>query len=142
MSVPGSIPASFKAPPKREPFTKAYWDGLSEGRITLQVCGDCGKITHPPGPLCVHCLSDRVAYQPASGLGTVYAFTISHRPLHEEFRKDVPYTVALVDLDEGPRIMTWLVNCGEGEPRIGMRVKATFERVSEDSSLHRFVPHR
>ena len=140
MPVPGSIPASFKAPPKREPFTKAYWDGLRQGRLMLQVCGDCAKITHPPGPVCAHCLSGNITYKAASGRGTVYAFTVSHRPLHEEFRKDVPYTVALVDLEEGVRIMTWLVNCPPEGAKIGMRCEAIFESISDGTSLHRFRP--
>ena len=140
MPVPHTVPTSFKAPPVRELFTKAYWDGLNHGKLMLQVCGDCARITHPPGPVCSSCLSDNVTYREAKGLGTVYAFTVSHRPLHEEFKKDLPYVVALVDLDEGVRIMTWLVGCKPEDMRIGMRVKATYERITDEIALHRFQP--
>ncbi len=135
-----SIPHSFKAPAKRDRFTAAYWAGLREHKLMLQTCKDCGKITHPPGPLCTSCLSDKVEYRPASGRATLYAFTISHRPLHEEFRADLPYVVALVDLDEGVRIMTWIKDCQPEDLRIGMRVEIFFEKITDEVTLHRFRP--
>lgn len=140
MNKVSSLPASFKAPAKRERFTEAYWAGARKHQLMLQTCRTCEKLTHPPGPLCKHCLSDEIDHRPASGLATVYAYTISHRPLHEEFKADLPYVVALVDLDEGVRIMTWIVDCKHEDLRIGMRVQVCFERITDDITLHRFRP--
>jgi len=135
-----SIPDSFKAPAKRDRFTQAYWAGLREHKFMLQTCKRCKKITHPPGPLCSWCLSNEVEYKPASGLATVYAFTVSHRPLHEEFRADLPYIVALVDLEEGVRIMTWIKDCKEEDLKVGMKVEVFFEQINDEVTLHRFRP--
>lgn len=139
-TAPASVPHSFKAPSKRERFTRAYWDGLRQGKLMLQTCRSCGKISHPPSPVCTHCLSTDIDHRPASGRAKVYAFTISHRPLHAEFQPDLPYVVALVDLEEGVRIMTWLVDCPHDQLKIGMDVEACYEKITDEVTLHRFRP--
>lgn len=140
MAIPASVPQSFKAPSRREPFTRAYWEGMKRGEFVLQTCPHCQTITHPPSPVCTGCLATDKTYRTASGRGTLYAFTVSYRPLHEEFKPDLPYVVALVDLEEGVRVMSWVTGCAPEALRIGMALEAWYEPIDGEVTLHRFRP--
>jgi uncharacterized protein len=130
---------NFKAPAKSS-AAAAWWDGAKRGVLVLQHCEDCGAITHPPNAACTTCLSTSQRYEAASGQGEVYSYTVTTRPMHEEFVADAPYVVAYVRLDEGVTIATWLRDVEPGPDLIGKRVRAVFERIDDDTYLHRFVP--
>jgi len=130
----------FKSPATRSPHSKAYWEGLQNGELVLQQCGDCAAYTHPPGPLCTACLSANRLYPALSGRGTLYTYTVIHRALHPEFKKDLPYVSVYVRLDEGPMLTSWLVDVDPANVKIGAAVEAVFEKIDERTTLHRFRP--
>jgi uncharacterized OB-fold protein len=120
-------PSSLSAP---------YWQGTAEGKLRLQRCVRCGKVRHYPQLLCSDCYSDQVEWITASGLGTVHSWTVAHHAFHPAFRGDLPYTLVVVDLPEGPRALGRL----EGEPRLGLPVRATFPTTVDGIALPVFVP--
>lgn len=126
--------------PAVDPETQAYWDASREGRLLIKRCADCGKAHHYPRELCPHCHSDRVSWEQASGKGTVYTYTVARRPAGPAFKADTPYVVALVELAEGPRMMTNLVAVDPAQVKIGLPVKVQFEAITDELSLPKFVP--
>lgn len=125
--------------PVATPDTKPFWDGCAEGKLLLQRCTACGRVRHPPSPICAHCLSDAHGWFPASGRGSVYTFVV----VHEERRgweKLVPYVLAVVELDEGVRMVTNLVNVAPNAVAIGMPVEVTFAASNDATRLPLFQP--
>jgi uncharacterized protein len=120
-----SAPAS-REPPSYSELAAPYWQAAAEERMVIQACGDCGAAIFPPRPLCPGCWSSAVEWRDASGLACVESFSVVHRAPNESFAAEVPYVVALVRLDEGPRMMTNIVGCAPGEVQIDMRVRAVF----------------
>ena len=94
-----------KAAPVPTPETQPYWDGGAAGELRIQRCLDCGKPYFYPRPVCPSCGSGRVEWFTASGQATLYSYVINHRPA-AGFEDDVPYAIAVVELAEGPRMMT------------------------------------
>lgn len=128
---------------KRPQITKlgqAFWEAAREGRLVIQQCRDCGKFVFYPSVICEECLSDRLEWQEVSGRGTVESYSTVYRPFTKEFAEDVPYTVALVRLEEGLMMLTWLTGVEPDAAEIGMQVEVTFEKMSDEISLHRFRP--
>jgi uncharacterized protein len=112
--------------PEMTPLTREYWDGLREGRLMLQRCAVCRGVWHPPEPVCPWCQSSAVEWFPASGRGHLYSYTWVHHATHEVFRDDLPYLVVLVDLEEGPRLVSTIQGQGVGPLLIGAELRATF----------------
>ena len=125
--------------PGADPETEPYWKATHEGRLMVQRCTACGAHQLYPRWRCLRCRG-QVEWVDAGGGGTVYSFTVIRQNFSRSFRHLIPYVVALVDLDEGPRLMTNLVGIEPDDVRIGMRVRARFERVSEDASIPLFEP--
>jgi uncharacterized OB-fold protein len=117
-----------------------HWEAAREGRLAIQHCTDCGQWVHYPSVLCDKCLSTNLQWDDVSGLGTVESYSTVYRGFAPEFADDLPYTVALVHLDEGPNLLTWLVEVEPDAAEIGMRVEVVFEKISDEISLHRFRP--
>jgi len=130
---------SFKAP-QRSPYSGPFWDGLNRGVFVVQRCEECGQVSHPPGPVCKNCMSDRLGWVELSGEGEVYTYTVTYRAMHPEFEADLPFVIAYVRLDDGPTVVSWLREVEANDELIGKRVKAVFERIDERVALHRFVP--
>ena len=118
--------------------TRAYWAGLARGELLLQHCRDCGYVQVYQPALCGRCLGARVEHRPASGRGRVYSFSTVHRAPSAEFKEDVPYTVVLVELVEGPRMISTLVDAPPETVRIGQAVEIVYDRVSPEITLPRF----
>jgi uncharacterized OB-fold protein len=91
-------------------------------------------------PICPDCHSADLDWQPAAGGGHVYTYTVVHHPTHPSFEDEVPYVVAVVELDEGPRMVTNIKGCNVGEVRCGMRVRIVFEQVSDTVTLPQATP--
>lgn len=119
------------APPISE-LTRPYWDAAREGRLELQRCSACGLHLFTPRPVCSGCGSDDLGWVPVSGRGAVYTFTVAHRPPHPVFAGQVPLVVAVVELDEGPRLTTNIVHCDPTDVEIGMSVEVTFLPLRDD----------
>jgi uncharacterized OB-fold protein len=123
--------------PRPDPESAAYWAATVEGRLVVQRCTSCG---HHQLYARAHCLACRspVEWVDASGRGTIYSYTVIRQNFSRAFRELLPYVVALVDLDEGPRLMTNIVGCAPEDVRVGAVVHVRFEPVSEEASLPMF----
>jgi uncharacterized protein len=120
--------------------TKPFWEGCAQERFLLQRCTACNAFRHPPGPICRQCLSDRFEWLPASGAGSVYSFTIIHEQAAPGWSDLVPYVLTVVELDEGPHVLTNLVDVEPKEVRIGMRVEVIFAELADSMKLPVFRP--
>ncbi|WP_369247343.1 Zn-ribbon domain-containing OB-fold protein [Streptomyces sp. R41] len=112
--------------PEADAFTRPYWDGAAEGRLLVRRCGGCGRAHHYPREFCPYCWSEDVEWERASGRATLYTWSVVHRNDLPPFGERVPYVAAVVDLAEGPRMMTEVVECEEGALRIGMELEVAF----------------
>ncbi len=119
--------------------SRPFWEGCRQHRLMLQHCGDCGAYVYYPRALCTACHSENLAWEQVSGEGTVYSYTVCHRPAGPAFAGDVPYVVALIDLKEGPRMLSNIVGSDPAAVRIGQAVRVTFDDVSEEVTLPKFV---
>jgi uncharacterized OB-fold protein len=127
--------------PEATPETREYWEGLKRGELRIQRCRDCGKAYFFPRPFCPQCSSKDVEWFTASGRGRLYSYIIVHRGARG-FEDWTPYVIAVVQLDEGPRMMTNIVGV-EPTPEnlpVDMPVEVTFERQSDDITLPLFRP--
>ena len=96
--------------PEPTPLSKPYWDALGDGRLTFQRCRKCRHSWLPPRAECPECLAAEWDWATASGKGRVISWVIYHHAYHEAFKDKLPYNVTLVELDEGPRLITNIVN--------------------------------
>jgi len=121
------------------PLTAPFWASGADGRLRFVRCRDCGYYTHPPGPRCASCLSQHVAFEPVSGRGTVHACTVNRHTWSAGW--DVPYVVAVVELDEQPdlRLLSNVIGCAPDAVHIGQRVRVTFQH-QDDIWLPLFEP--
>lgn len=136
--APVSSPVPKRALPVATPETRHWWDGAAAGELRLQRCGACGDAYFPPQPWCPHCASDDVGVFVASGRATLYSYVISQLPAPGF---DAPYVIAVVSLEEGPRLLTSLVGV-DAEPErlpLDLPLAVRFEVVG-DVSLPVFGP--
>ncbi|MFF7561844.1 Zn-ribbon domain-containing OB-fold protein [Streptomyces pseudovenezuelae] len=112
--------------PETDAFTRTYWDAAAAGRLLLRRCASCARTHHYPREFCPHCWSESVAWEPASGRATLYTWSVVHRNDLPPFKDRTPYVAAVVDLAEGPRMMTEIVDCPHGELRAGADLVAVF----------------
>ena len=133
----GSIPAGPLPAPT--PETKHFWEGTRAGVLRLQHCNACKKAYFPPRPFCPACGTRDVVVFQASGTGTLHSYVIHHRPT-PGFTP--PYSIAFVELDEGPRMMTNIVGVPQTPEALvlDMKVKAVFAKKSDEISLVHFTP--
>ena len=117
-------------------LTNPFWQGAREGKLCLQRCSTCSHVEFYPKKYCSHCLNDSLEWFEASGLGTIHTFTVIHRAPSKEFAEKVPYVVALIDVDEGARLMANVLSPIE-EVKVGSRVEVIFEE-KEDKVLPQF----
>jgi uncharacterized OB-fold protein len=119
---------------------RGFWDAAREGRLVTQRCAGCGRLQHPPRPMCPACHSTDQEPVELAGTGRVYSFTILHHPQHPAF--DYPVVAALIDLDEGIRLVSNLVDVAPKDIRIGMRVQVRFEPTCDEGAVPVFAPLR
>jgi len=112
--------------------SKPYWDGLKEGRLLLQKCGQCGKIRHYPRPLCDECFTFEVTWIEASGRGTVHSWTITHHAFNPGFKLELPLVLVTVDLEEGVRMQVPLRSAKDESIKLGVPVQIIFEKPKAD----------
>jgi uncharacterized OB-fold protein len=132
----------MKLIPGMSPLTQPYWAGARRGELLLQRCGSCAHVWHPPLPRCPECHSSDVEWSPARGYGRVYTYTVAYHATHVAMADKVPYICALIELEEGPRVLTNLRNCAEEEVSIGMPVRVVFEPLTPEITLPQFEPDR
>lgn len=121
--------------------SRDFWEGAREGRLLLQGCGSCGARQFYPRALCVACGSQELGWWPASGRGTIFSHTVIRRHQAPWWEAELPYVVAMVELEEGPRLLTNIVGCPPEAVRIGMPVEVRFQLTRrEEIRLPVFAP--
>jgi uncharacterized OB-fold protein len=122
-------------PPRDSAF---FWEGVEGGELRIQRCTSCGTLRHPPRPLCFKCGSKEWDYIVASGRGEVYSFVVHHRP--EVPGRTHPFAVALVQLEEGTRIVGNVIDVDPSEVKIGMPLKVVFVANERGRMLPQWRP--
>ena len=130
-----------RALPAVTDLTRPFWEAANEGRLAIQRCQACGYYNHPPRPLCDRCQSGDLRFEEVSGDGTVWSFTVMHQKSIAGFQDSVPYVTALVELVEQKHLLlvTNLPGVSAENVKVGMRVKVSFERLSDEIALPQFV---
>jgi uncharacterized OB-fold protein len=129
-----------KPTPRPAPESLPYWQAAREHRLSIPRCDDCEQFWFPPSRSCPHCLSPNFAFKDVSGRGKVFSFVTFHRVYHPAFENEVPYIVALVELEEGPRLLTNILGISHEEVRCEMPVEVVFDDVDEQTSVPKFRP--
>jgi uncharacterized protein len=119
---------------------KEFWSGCKAHELRFQKCRGCGYVRWPPSIICPRCHSRETEWIVSRGKGTVYSFVIYHVAYHEGFTEEIPYIVADVELEEGPRLLTNIVGCPFERIACDMPVKVVWDDVTEDCSLPKFRP--
>jgi uncharacterized OB-fold protein len=139
MKTGNTAPASKRLPLLRG-YTQEFYAWCDKHELRFQRCSKCGAWRHPPRPMCGDCHSMEWAWAPTAGRGKVYCWTTVHQALDPAFANDVPYAAVIVELDEGPRLATWVTDIPPSELRIGMPVEVWFDPLAEGVALPKFRP--
>ena len=126
--------------PQLDEESRPWWEALKRHELYLQKCRDCGALRYYPRALCPECLSARTEWMRSRGIGKVYTFTITYQNAAPGFREALPYVLAYVELDEGLKLLTNIVDCRPEEVRIGMPVAMVFDDVTPEVTLAKFRP--
>ncbi len=131
--------APGRAKPKPTPETRHFWDGTKLGKLLLQRCGDTGRVYFPPRPFSPYTGTRNVQVVQASGRATLYSYVIHHRPV-PGFTP--PYAIAVVQLEEGPRMMTNIIDCEQSPEALvlDMPLQVAFEQLDDEITLPLFRP--
>lgn len=133
--------SEYKKPlPVVDGDSREYWEGCRQHKLLIQQCEDCQKYIFYPRNLCPHCHSDRIKWVESSGRGKVYSYTINRRPAFPSFAEETPYVVALIELEEGVRMISNIINCDIDQVKIDMPVEVVFEKATEEITLPKFQP--
>ncbi|MFC9660021.1 Zn-ribbon domain-containing OB-fold protein [Nocardia sp. NPDC127606] len=125
--------------PRPTTETATYWNAAREERLVVQRCEECGRHQFYPRAFCTACLSEHLEWVDSVGAGSIYTFTICRIPADPSMADKVPYAVAIIDLDEGVRLLTNIVDCPIDRIRVGAHVEVRFERVSTTAVLPQFT---
>jgi len=136
--------SAAELPPRPAPeitgHAAPFWAAARDGRLVIQHCPACGQYQHYPRPWCTNCLYEEPEFVESRGEGTIYTFTVIRRSAIPAFAARVPYVLAFVDLDEGVRLVTNIVDCDPEAVRIGQRVRARFEAIDDEHTVVLFSP--
>lgn len=132
-------PLAELAPASTE-LTAPHLDGLAAGELRLQRCKQCDAYQYPPESFCYHCPSTDLEWQAVEGNGTVYSFIVVHQRYHPAFSDRLPYNVAIIELDEGPRMLANVLNVEDNAVEIGMRVRPRIEQLDDETAALFFEP--
>jgi uncharacterized OB-fold protein len=119
---------------------RGYWDGCRSEKLLVQRCQACGQVQFYPRSICTTCGSQELELIESSGRGVVFTFSVCHRPATPAYADRLPYVVALVDIEEGVRLMTNILDCDVDQVRIGMNVEVCFETLADDVVVPQFRP--
>lgn len=130
--------AHLKPLPAPDADSQAYWQGLRQGKLLLQHCADCHHVQFYQQAICRACGGERLEHRAASGRGTLHSFSVVHRAPGPAFKQDCPYAVLLVELEEGPRMISSLVGGDPMALQFDQPVELVCESVNEQVTLPRF----
>ena len=125
--------------PEITPLNEPYWEGLAAGEVRLQKCQGCASYQYPPESFCYACGTAELAWEQVRGEGTIYSFIVVHQAYHQAFRPLIPYTVVIVQMDEGPRMLGTMLELDQ-MIEIGDRVKPKIHTVESDRAFLSFEP--
>ena len=131
-----------KAPPIRptvNDVNRPFWDGCRRGHLLMQRCGHCGHLRYPASIVCPECLSREAEWTAVSGRGKVFSFVVFHRAYHPAWEGKVPYNVALIELDEGPIMLSNVVDVDNAKLAVGQPVQVAFEKLDDDLAIPVFT---
>lgn len=126
--------------PTITPETEPFWTATRNGKLSMQKCCGCGHVRYPVSAVCPRCLSEDAEWVDLSGKGSVFSYIVFHQVYNQAFAKDVPYNVALIQLDEGPRMFSNVVGVPNDAVKVGDRVEAVFEKATDTVTIPRFRP--
>ncbi len=129
--------------PRVTSLTQPFWEAASQNKLVLQRCRQCEAYVWCPRPSCTECGSDQLKWTSVSGRGSVFSFTVIRQVIARgaaAFEKEIPYIVAWIDLEEGPRFCTNVVDCPIDKVTIGMPVEVVFDKASSEITLPKFRP--
>jgi len=121
-------------------LSKVFWDGCKEEKLLYQHCADCGEVIFFPKYLCPNCMSHNLEWLESKGRGKIDTFTVTYNFAPPAFMAEVPYCVAIIDMDEGYRMMSNVVECDFDELECDMPVEVVFDPVTEEVTLPKFRP--
>jgi hypothetical protein len=117
---------------------RPFWEAARAGRLSLQRCDSCAHFRYPISPFCPRCLSADFAWTPVSGRGSVFSYIVFHKAYHPGFKVELPYNVALVQLEEGPRMYSNIVGTPNDQVRVGDAVEVVFDRATDEVTIPKF----
>ncbi|MBN6053499.1 bifunctional MaoC family dehydratase/OB-fold nucleic acid binding domain-containing protein [Nonomuraea sp. RK-328] len=132
------VRAAYPLRPAQNRDTAFFWEGVRQGELRIQSCADCGRLRHPPGPVCPSCRSAGRSYVVARGEGTVFSYVVHHHPPVPG--RETPFVVAVVELPEGVRIVGNVVDCPPDAVGIGMELRATYRAMDDEVILPMWAP--
>lgn len=124
--------------PKPTEYTRPYWESAKQNKLVIQKCSSCESLQFYPRPYCISCLSDEMDWVEVSGRGTIYTYTINHRSPNSYMQDKVPYVVAIIELEEGIRMMANIIDSVLDKVEIGAHVHVVFENINEDITIPQF----
>ena len=130
----------IKPLPVIQPHSQAFWDATQNGKFLIQHCIDCDSNIFYPRRDCPECWSNKLDWIEASGKGEVYSFSITYEGVEEKFVADLPIVLAWVDLPEGPRVNTNIINCDPEDVFIGMQVELVYVKATDEITIPYFQP--
>jgi uncharacterized OB-fold protein len=119
---------------------REFWDGAKRGKLRLQRCGECGHIRYPISHCCPKCLSLKHEWTDLSGRGEVFSYVVFYQRYNKAFEQDIPYNVALVQLEEGPRMYSNVVGVDNDQVKVGDKLDVVFDPVTPEVTIPRFKP--
>jgi len=117
---------------------REFWDGCKNGKLRMQKCDDCGHIRYPISGVCPKCLSYNFQWSDLSGRGEVFSYVVFHQLYNKAFEKDIPYNVAMVQLEEGPRMFSNVVDVANDAVKVGAKLEVTFDPVTPEITIPKF----
>ena len=130
----------YKPLPKLNPDSKPFWDGCKDHQLRFQKCKNCSFVRWPAAIICPECSSSDTEWIVASGKGKIYSFVVYHVAYHPAFKDDLPYVVAVVRLEEGPRFLTNIIGRNPDMVKCDMDVEVSWDDITGEFSLPKFKP--
>ncbi len=136
-------PKAYRKPlPHIDEESRPWWEAAQRHELYIQKCRDCGDLRFHPRALCTSCMSARTEWVRCKGTGKIYTFTVTNQNQAGGFRDSLPYIMAWVEVDEGLKMLTNIVDCPPEQVKIGMPVEAVFDDVTPEVTLVKFRPAR
>jgi uncharacterized protein len=134
------MPEYNKPIPVPSAESQAYWDGLRDRKLLMPRCDACGKYWFPPSLLCPHCNATNWTWASTSGRGRIFSYVVYHRVYHPGFADEVPYAVAVIELDEGPRMVSNVIGIAPDKLACDLRVEVVYQPITDTITLPKFKP--